>query len=283
MDRTENTTDVILVAQDGSLAAQTAADVAIQIAQSQSLGIRGLYVVDEILVMDAYANYQAELGSAELPTSRADLVAKFEERGDAALRWLEAGCHAVGVPVTVEIEFGGVPELVLQQAAQAQLLALGRRGHGHADDPSHLGHNFCAIAHHAHCPILVGGDVQQPIQHLLLAYNGSENAQRALVWASILQRTLPAKVTVLAVQESADTSHQWVTDMDTRVAQTGLASYNFITRMGQPATEIAAAAEENLVGLIVVGRYRRTAAVEWLLGSTVDRVLRDTSLSVLIA
>jgi nucleotide-binding universal stress UspA family protein len=74
-----------------------------------------------------------------------------------------------------------------------------------------------------------------------------------------------------------------VTDMDTRVAQTGLASYNFITRMGQPATEIAAAAEENLVDLIVVGRYRRTAAVEWLLGSTVDRVLRDTSLSVLIA
>jgi nucleotide-binding universal stress UspA family protein len=283
MDKTENTTDIILVAQDGSPVAQASASAAIQIAQSQNLMVHGLYVVDETLILDSYADYHAELGSADEPSSRTELITWFEKQGDAALHWLEARCQAADVPVTTNLLAGGVPELVLQEATQARLLAIGRRGHGHADDPSHLGRNFRAIAHHAHCPILVGGDEQQPIQHLLLAYNGSENAQRALGWASILQRTLPAKVTVLAVQESADTSHQWVTDMDTRVAQTGLTSYDFITRMGQPATEIAAAAEENLVGLIVMGRYRHTAAVEWLLGSTVDRVLRDTPLPVLVA
>jgi nucleotide-binding universal stress UspA family protein len=275
--------NIILVAQDGSPVAQAAASAAIQIAQSQNLMVHGLYVVDETLILDSYANYHAELDSADEPSSRTGLITWFEKQGDTALHWLEARCQAADVPVTTNLLAGGVPELVLQQAAQAQLLALGRRGHGHADDPSHLGRNFRAIAHHAHCPILVGGDEQRPIRHLLLAYNDSENAQRALVLASILQRTLPAKVTVLTVQESADTSHQWVTDMDTRVAQSGLAPYDFITRIGQPATEIAAAAEENLVGLIVMGRYRHTAAVEWLLGSTVDRVLRDTPLPVLVA
>jgi hypothetical protein len=58
-------------------------------------------------------------------------------------------------PVTVEIEFGGVPELLLQQAAQAQMVALGRRGHGHTTDPDHLGRNFRAIAHQAHQPMLI--------------------------------------------------------------------------------------------------------------------------------
>jgi nucleotide-binding universal stress UspA family protein len=282
MPDTDIGSNIILVAQDGSPVAQATASAAIQIAQSQNSMVHGLYVVDETLILDSYADYHAELGSADEPSSRTELITRFEKQGDAALHWLEARCQAADVPVTTNLLAGGVPELVLEEAAQVRLLAIGRRGQGHADDPSHLGRNFRAIAHHAHCPILVGGDEQRPIQHLLLAYNDSENAQRALVWASILQRTLPAKVTVLAVQESADTSHQWVTDMDTRVAQSGLAPYDFITRTGQPATEIAAAAEENLVDLIVMGRYRHTAAVEWLLGSTVDRVLRDTSLSVLI-
>jgi nucleotide-binding universal stress UspA family protein len=282
MPDTDIGSNIILVAQDGSPVAQVTASAAIQIAQSLNSMVHGLYVVDETLILDSYADYHAELGSADEPSSRTELITRFEKQGDAALHRLEARCQAADVPVTTNLLAGGVPELVLEEATQARLLAIGRRGQGHADNPSHLGRNFRAIAHHVHCPILVGGDEQRPIQHLLLAYNDSENAQRALVWASILQRTLPAKVTVLAVQESADTSHQWVTDMDTRVAQSGLAPYDFITRTGQPATEIAAAAEEDLVDLIVMGRYRHTAAVEWLLGSTVDRVLRDTSLCVLI-
>jgi nucleotide-binding universal stress UspA family protein len=283
MPDTDIASNRILVAQDGSPVAQAAASAAIQIAQSQNLMVHGLYVVDETLILDSYADYHAELGSADEPSSRTELITWFEKQGDAALHWLEARCQAADVPVTTKLLAGGVPELVLQETTQARLLAIGRRGQGHADDPSHLGRNFRAIAHHAHCPILVGGDEQRPIQHLLLAYNDSENAQRALFWVSILQRTLPAEVTVLAVQESADTSHHWVTDMDTRVAQTRLAPYDFITRAGQPATEIAAAAKESRADLIVMGHYRHIAAVEWLLGSTVDRVLRDTPLLVFVA
>jgi nucleotide-binding universal stress UspA family protein len=278
-----DTDNIILVAQDGSPVAQTAASVAIQIAQSQSLLIRGLYVVDEALVLDTYANYQTELGRGEEPTSRAELVTRFQEQGEVALRWLEARCRAVGVPVTVEIEFGGVPELVLHEAAQAKLLALGRRGRGHAADSNHLGRHFRAIAHHTHQPVLIGGDEQRPIQRLLLAYNGSESAQRALAWAALLQRRLPTEVMVVAVRESADTPHQWAVDMSTRVAQSGLVHYDFISRTGQPAAEIVAAAVENQVDLIVIGRYRHMALLEWLTESTVDRVLRNTPLPVLVS
>jgi nucleotide-binding universal stress UspA family protein len=54
-------------------------------------------------------------------------------------------------------------------------------------------------------------------------------------------------------------------------------------RLGQPAREIVAVAEENQADLIVMGRYRHTALLEWLMGSTVDRVLRGTELPVLMA
>src|SRR5262245_659914 len=194
----------LVVAYDGSPTARSATTAAIQIARSQHLPIRGLYVIDATLVLDVYTSYQAELGSAEPPASRPELISRFQERGTAALLWLEAQCRAANVAATATIEFGKVPEVVLQEAAQTTLLALGRRGHSHAANSDYLGYHFRTIAHQTCQPLLVGGDESRPIQQLLLAYNGSERAQRALVWASLLQRTLSAEVVVVAVAEDPD-------------------------------------------------------------------------------
>lgn len=269
----------ILIAQDGSLAAQAATSVAIQIAQSQDLRVHGLYVVDEPLILDFCADYRHELESDREPASRAELLTWFKEQGDATLQLLETRCQAAGVPVTTELLAGGVSEMVLRESEQARLLAIGRRGHSHADDPHHLGLNFQAIAHRAHVPLLVGGNGEWPVRRLLLAYDGSERAQPALTWASLLQRTLPAEVVVVAVQENElQSTEEWLTE-----ARAQLAGCRCLHRLGQPADEIVAAAEENQADLIVMGRYRHTALLEWLIGSTVDRVLRGTQLPVLIA
>jgi nucleotide-binding universal stress UspA family protein len=273
------TDNTIVVAQDGSPAALAAAGIAIQIAQSQHLSVHGLYVVDDTLILDSYTNYRPELESDAQPASRAELLTWFEEQGDAALQLLEARCRAAGVPVRAELLAGGVPEMVLRESEQARLLAIGRRGHGHADDPHHLGQSFRTIAHRAHVPILIGGDGTRPVRRLLLAYDGSEHSQPALAWASLLQRTLPAEVMVVAVQENKlRSTSEWLAQ-----AQAQLAGCRCLHRLGQPASEIVAAAEENQVDLIVMGRYRHTALLEWLVGSTVDRVLGGTQLPVLIA
>lgn len=282
MAESERMSDTILVAIDGSLSAQAAASLAIQMAPSQDLSIRGLYVVDELLVMDWYANYQAELGGTKELTSRAVLVEQFKQQGDAALQRLEVRCRGGNIPVTADLLFGGVPGLVLKEAAQAKLLALGRRGHGHAADTSHLGRNFRAIAHHAHLPILVGGDEQRSLQRLLLAYNGGKHATNALAWVTLLQRTQVSQVIVLAVQENSSASSEWLSEMQAQVDASGLANYRFISREGQPATEIVAAASEHQADLIVMGRYRHTALIEGLIGSTLDRALRSTRLPMLV-
>ncbi len=276
--------DRVLVAQDSSPAAHVAARVAIQIALSQHLSIHGLYVVDVNLAMDPYADHQAELDHSGERVSGSSAIDRFEKWGSAALTRLEELCQAAGVPVSVELEAGGVPELVLNEAKQARLLALGRRGHGHPDDPDHLGSNFRAIAHRAPCPVLAGGDFEADVKHLLLAYHVSEHAQDALAWASLLQRTLPATVDVLAVYEghNEQQTDDWFEDIRARLEQSSLAKYQFLRRKGQPASEISAAADEREADLIVIGRHRHKGLVEWVAGSTMDRLLRDTGLPVLI-
>jgi nucleotide-binding universal stress UspA family protein len=275
----------ILVAADGSPAAEGAASVAIQIAASQNLAIHGLYVVDEALALDSvYAGFQRELGRSAAITSRTELLGQLEAQGHVVLEWLEMQCQAAGVPITTDILFGGVPELALREAGKAHLLALGRRGHGHADNPAHLGRNFQAIARRVDRPILVGGDEECAVHRLLLAYNGSERARKALAWASRLQESLPAEIAVVAVQETdADLPGQWLQE-----AQAALPRLHFdicwcLERRGTPAAEIVAVAGEIETDLIVMGRYGHSAFIERLAGSTVGDVLKATRLPVLIA
>jgi nucleotide-binding universal stress UspA family protein len=114
---------------------------------------------------------------------------------------------------------------------------------------------------------------------VLLAYNTTKHARSALAWASQLQRTLPAEVAVVAVQENGlQATDEWLAE-----ARSQLTGCQCVHRLGHPAREIIAVAEETETDLIVMGRYRHIALLEWFVGSTVDRVLRGTQLPILMA
>ena len=293
MMETETILPYILVAADNSSEARAAANAALQIAQKQNLAIQGLYVIEEALAFDTYANYHTELpvlsiatnGSDREPSSRAELMNWFEKQGKSALRWLETACEEGGTPITTKLLVGGVSELILRDASQARMLAIGRRGHGHKDDLKSLGRHFIKIAHHAHLPLLVGGKTRPSLHRLLLAYHGQAHAQDALTWTAQLQRDLSAEVIVLSVCEETEAGQCGVNlkEIENSLAHSDLAAYRFLTGKHRPADEIASVAAANEVDLIILGRYRHSAMLEWLVGSTVDGLLRATSLPVFIA
>jgi nucleotide-binding universal stress UspA family protein len=293
MTDTENRSPYILVADDYSSDARAAAEAAIRLARNQNLAIRGLYVVDEVLALDTYANYHPELpllskksnGEHREPGSRAELMSWFETQGEVALNQLQTACDEAGVPVTTSLLVGGVPEMVLRYAAQAQMLALGRRGHSHRADSKSLGHNFRKIAHQLHLPMLVGGSATASLRRILLAYHGLAHADEALAWTVRLQQGLAAEVIVLSVCEEDEYCLSGISleEIKTRLAKSGLDDYRFITGQGRPSTAMTDIAAANDVDLIILGRYRHGALVEWLVGSTIDRLLRATSLPILIA
>ncbi len=272
------TKGTILVLIDGSASAQAAATIAIQIAQSQSLAIRGLNVINEALVLDMYTNYHKELAHAGMPQSRAELVDWFKLQGDLALQWLEAHCQDANVPVTTELMFGGMPDLIYRRENQASLLALGRQGRGHTDQPATLGHNFQTIAHHNHMPLLVGGQERPYIQHILLVYEPGQHAQTALDWATRLQQSLPATVTTLTLPGNG----RDLAPLQSELSHSSLTHYRQITGETRSADTILSAAADCRADLIVMGGYRHNALVTKFVGSTLEQILDETALPVLI-
>ncbi len=284
MTETTDTNQRILVASDGSPAAQAAAAVAIQFAAALEEPIRGLYIVDEALALDTYADHSRELGGDRAILSRAELLDDLEAQGSVALEWLESGCRSAGVPVSTEILVGGVTEMLERESLKAELLALGRWGHGYAHDREHLGRKFQAIARRMQVPLLVGGDAVRPVRRLLLAYNGSDHAKGALAWVARLHSALPAEVAIVSVRDTdADRPGEWLKEAQAHLEGGDSSACWCLERNGQPAAEIVAAAGEVEADLVVMGRYGHSALIEWLTGSTVAGVLKGTALPVLLA
>ena len=278
---TGKTEDEVLVAIDGSAPARTAAQVGIRLATSEGLAVRGLYVVDEAMALDIYSEPERELDEGREPLSRTALIREFEAQGEAALDWLAAQCQGAGLPVSTEILVGGVPEMLLREAADARLLTIGRRGHGHAGRAGHLGSTFHAVVHRAELPTLIGSDEERALRRVLVAYDGGPRAREGLDWAARLQRSLALELAIVAVQEKGqEAATRWLEDAQARLGADR--EVRLLAAAGRPDDAIVVTAHEQQSDLIIMGRYRHGALVESLVGSTVDRVLRESEVAVLM-
>ncbi|MFN2103300.1 MAG: universal stress protein [Candidatus Promineifilaceae bacterium] len=275
MEDNEKNLDSILVALDGSRPSQTAASLAIQIAQRENLLIQGLYVVDDVLVLDPYSSLEKELDIQQRDLSSDERANLLENQGDTVLRWLEDRCQTAGVPVKTELRLGQLHDIINSRAESPRLLAMGRRGRSYDQDTASLGHNFREIAHHPPAPMLIGGDELPLIQRMLLAYDGSMQAKHALFWAGSLQRVWQSHLLALSVADE-NASSRWLQEMEEQVDESGLEEYRFIGRQGDPATQILQTIIDENVDLVIMGGHQHGALLEWFTGSTLDQVLRST-------
>jgi len=271
----------IVIASDGSITARNAVNVAIKIAQAESLLIEGFYVVDEPLILDPYADYAKELGSDRGVASRAQQIEWFEELGSSILDKLQDQCATQEVPIITKVLLGGVPEIILDKARQISFLALGRRGNTHADIRDHLGENFRHIAHHVQVPLIVGGDELTPLKRLFLVYDNSEKANLALKLALELGKSLAATVTVgisghLYLEDDPDS-------LLFRFTEGGIAKDQIVDLRSKPVHEVVETITEKQSDLIIMSSYRHPEIMEWLVGGPNDQILRQSPLPAVIA
>ena len=75
----------------------------------------------------------------------------------------------------------------------------------------------------------------------------------------------------------------WASSLQERLNCSRLRKYSLVNYVGKPADQIVAVADENQADLIVMGHLSHAAWLRRLIGSTLDRMLRNTELPVLVA
>lgn len=269
----------LLVALDGSQPAEHAARIAVQIAAKKGHQVSGLYIVDEALVMNAFETYQMELGQDRgMPASRQQLIEWFEGKGSELLAELESLCYVANVPVQTQIIFGGVPDILREQAEQADLLAIGRRGNVHAGEVGRLGNHFLQVGHRVPIPILVGGEIARPVQKLFLVADESARKKHAFDWAASLRQVFSAELTI-AMPPNFDLEKA-LSEVDPPVQAEDF--HKLVLDSDMPEAFVASLVESQ-ADLVITGGFRYPEILEWLVDGQTDLILQSSQIPALLA
>jgi nucleotide-binding universal stress UspA family protein len=272
----------ILVGIDGSLPAQRVAELAIQIAAHLNLSIRGLHVVDQRLVMDWYTDNPAESDGRQGIANRTDRIDQLEVQGEACLAWLEKQCRHANVSMTGDLFIGGVTEVLCQEAANVNLVALGKRGNGHTKKAHTLGSNFRNIISRVRQPILVGGEEERPLKRILFIEKSSRDISKTLDSVARLQNSIHGEVIGLDIQKSNIAMQAGLCEIMTEFHKIGITDYRLAGRPGWSVAEIVASAREYSADLVVIRKDRSPAMIKWLTGSTMEDFIEAMPLPVLL-
>jgi nucleotide-binding universal stress UspA family protein len=273
--------DRICIAVDGSDCARRAAAVGLAIADAADAAID---VVHADRPGDDPGSQDAEAVLADLDDLLADASVPVERHG-------VEGAPAASIVACAE-------------ERDADLLVLGRRGHGGVGDRL-LGSVVHAVLRRSDRPVLAvpQGEGDFDVETVFLPSDGSEAAERAAPLATAIAGDYGARIHACNALDLAtaagpysaggvtretieryEAERQTVLDrLAERIRETdpGL-TVDTEVRRDAPHVAIRDCAREVDADLIVMGSTGQTSAVGQLLGSTADRVLRTVDVPVLV-
>jgi len=226
---------------------------------------------------------------AELIKVYNEIENSFYRKGEEILRQAVAFFKEQGIAADEKlVEHVEPATAIMKQALEGiyDLIVIGRRGD--EEKGPHLGSTTVKVAHHAEIPVLI---VRQSgkISNVLIAFDGSQNAERALQYGAYLAKNIRAKMTVLYVchSELSRLRPEQVREAGNHIlsrASEILEETNLDQRveLGNPAETIIRVAQQGEYDLIVLGSKGHGAVERFLLGSVSEHVIHYADSSVLL-
>lgn len=276
----------ILVATDGSENSLTAADYAINLARLFNAGIRGLFVKDvKILTGPLIHDIGTSIGGmVPYGTFNQTIREVLETQADAALNQVEGKCTQAKVTFTREIREGIVSREIIKSADDCDLIAMGKMG-AHAEwRDVFLGTNVEFVVRQTHKPVLITPSEYKPFRKMLIAYDGSSFADKALRSGAEIAQAMKLPITVVCVADKKDEALQTLSKAKTFLEGYKLAVDAVAKGERDHAVGILEICndEESKFDILVMGAYGHSRLQEMILGSTTVRVMRSTNCSILM-
>lgn len=215
-----------------------------------------------------------------LPPAAIEPPRKIEEK----LRKAAAGFPPERLKLRTVSGWPSAALLELAQPERAGLMVMGTHGYGGLDRLL-TGSVAEAVIRRARIPVLAVPERKNvgDIARVLAPWNAAPYATRALRWARELSRSLCATLDVLYVKEPGEAvDENWAT-LDKRL-MTILGpgpDWSLRTRKGDARKCIVDEANSGRCELVVLSAHRRPFGTDFVLGSTVERLMRHSQIPVM--
>lgn len=252
----ENLAANILVAVSGEEHSWSAVDQALIVAQREGARLQGLHVVKS---EDQVEGEKAKAVRVE-----------FERRTDE-----------VGVSGRLAVEVGGVARKICERARWSDFVVVHLAHPPGTRTIARLGSGFRTMILRCPTPILAVPRSISPMNHAILAYDGSRKAKEALYLSTYLASRWNISLVIVSVAEA-----KRVTEETLREAQSYAERHDVtpvvVSKKGDVAEAVLQTANETKSDFTVIGGYGHSPVIEAALGSAIDHILRESDRPVLI-
>ncbi|MBI9049158.1 MAG: universal stress protein [Anaerolineaceae bacterium] len=198
-----------------------------------------------------------------------DFQARFQER-----------CQNEGLEGNLVIETGNVSEKIVERARWTDLVVVRLIHAPEAQVIAKLRSGLHTLLHRTGRPLLaVPGEISQ-MNNALLAYDGSPKGKEALYVAAYLAKNWHIKLSVITVANQSITAD--IQDYARDYLRNHRVNADFIVKEGNGAETILQVAQEKKKDFLIMGSYGLPPIMEVMRGSSIDKVLMDTTIPVLI-
>ncbi len=277
----------IIACLDGSPVARSVCDAAAWVSQRLEAPLRLLHVLEKD--PNHHDNLSGSIGFGareqllkqltELDEQRAKLALEHGRHilDDAAQRAHEQGAAQVE---TLQ-RHGALVDTLLEQQADTHVLVLGRQGEGNASLDHALGSHLETLVRGFHKPILVTvGEFTVP-RSFMVAFDGSETAQRALnAYAqSPLLKGLPCHLVMVG---HADDEHRAQLQHAADILRSREFDVTVAHLQGDVQPTLAAYQSEHGIGLMVMGAYGHSRIRQFFVGSHTRAMVSQSDIPLLL-
>jgi len=168
-----------------------------------------------------------------------------------------------------------------EPATGADLVVIGKRGESADFAKLHLGGSPERVIRGCHKPVLVASRAFQPIERMLIAYDGGPSARKAVAYAAGQPLLRDLHCHFLAVDAPASALEAGLAEARDRLAGAGY-EVRAEHLPGDPEEVIAETVRREGIQLLVMGAYGHSRIRQFIVGSTTTTMVRTCLVPVLM-
>ncbi|OQW74819.1 MAG: universal stress protein UspA [Proteobacteria bacterium ST_bin11] len=281
--------NLVLAGIDGSSLTNAVCDYAAWIAQKVDAPLKLLHTIDHHpeatdhtdltgnIGIDSRDHLMDELTQLEQQRSKLRLQQGKQLLQAARERVMQAG---VIDPITNQ-RHGSLVESLIELENDLRVLVIGVRGKVHDNQPDKIGAKLESIIRSLHKPILVvNTEFKQP-ERIMLAYDGSQAAEKALemVVNSPLYKGLTCHLVCVSKDEGKG---QLLEVAANKLKLAGGIEVIAKKLIGKPEQVLSEYQDQKGIDMIVMGAFGHTRVRDWLLGSFTVKMLTHSHKPLLL-
>lgn len=281
-------TDKILALVDGSAYSESVCHHSAWIASRLSAAVDVMHVLGRregavrqdlsgSLGLGARSALLEELATADEQRSRLS-----QAKGRAILEDAERILRADGVvTVKAHLRRGDILDVVQEAEADLRAIVIGKRGEGADFATGHLGSNLERIVRASKVPVFVASRAFRPITKVLVAFDASTSARRAIERMSQSPVFEGLEVTVLHVDNGSGPLGARLEEANQVLRAAGIdATPRFAS--GEPDEALQAIVASQSFDLLVMGAYGHSRIRSLIIGSTTTAMVQAVKIPVLL-